>query len=98
MSLSGEGGSYDLTLNAEGKELNRTRLLRATAQFARMAAGPWANGSAKVPGFAGPAITLAEQQEEASKPPAAAAPRPAGGRRARRLAQTSGGRVEQRST
>ena len=31
-----------------------------------------------MPGFAGPAITLAEQQEEASKPPAAAAPRPAG--------------------
>jgi hypothetical protein len=78
VSLSGDGGSYDLTLNAEGKELSRTRLLRATAQFARMAAGPWANGSAKVPGFAGPAITLAEQQEEASKPPASAPPRPAG--------------------
>jgi hypothetical protein len=79
VSLSGDGGSYDLTLNAEGKELNRTRLPRATAQFARMAAGPWANGSAKVPGFAGPAVTLAEQQEEAAKPPAAAAPGRGGG-------------------
>jgi hypothetical protein len=78
VSLSGEGGAFDLTLNADGKELNRTRLLRATAQFARMAAGPWVNGNAKVPGFASPAITLAEQQEEASKPPAATAPRPAG--------------------
>ena len=76
--LSGEGGAFDVTLNPDGKELNRTRLLRATAQFARMAAGPWANGQAHVPGFAGPAITLAEQQEEASKPPGAAAPRPAG--------------------
>ena len=29
VSLSGEGGSYDLTLNAEGKELSRTRLLQS---------------------------------------------------------------------
>jgi hypothetical protein len=78
VSLSGEGGSYDVTLNAEGKELKRTPLPRATAQFARMAAGPWNNGQAHVPGFAGPAITLAEQQEEASKPPAPAAPPRAG--------------------
>ena len=77
--LSGDGGAYDLALNAEGKEVNRTRLPRATAQFARMAAGPWTNGQAHVPGFASPAITLAEQQEEAGKAPAAA-PRPAGGR------------------
>ena len=27
VSLSGEGGSYDVTLNADGKELNRTPLL-----------------------------------------------------------------------
>jgi hypothetical protein len=80
-SLSGEGGSYEMTLNAEGKELKRTSLLRAAAQFARMAAGPWANGQAHVPGFAGPAITLAEQEEEASKPPAPAGARPAGGGR-----------------
>jgi hypothetical protein len=44
-----------------------------------MAAGPWANGQAQVPGFARPAVTLAEQQEEATKPAAAAAPRPGGG-------------------
>lgn len=75
--LSGEGGAFDVTLNAEGKELSRTRLLRATAQFARMAAGPWPNGQAHVPGFAQPATTLAEQEEEAAKPPA---PAPAAGR------------------
>jgi hypothetical protein len=71
--LSGEGASYDVTLDADGKELTRTRLARATNQFARMAVGPWANGQAKVPGFAQPAMTVAEQEEEASKPPA---PRP----------------------
>jgi hypothetical protein len=78
VALSGEGGSYDVILNADGKELKRTPLPRATAQFARMAAGPWANGQAHVPGFAGPATTLVEQQEEASKPPAPAAPPRAG--------------------
>src|SRR5580658_7145803 len=56
VSLSGELGSYEVTLNADGKELSRTPLLRATAQFARMAAGPWTNGQAHVPGFAQPAI------------------------------------------
>jgi hypothetical protein len=76
VALTGEGGSYDLTLSADGKELSRKPLPRAAAQFARMAAGPWANGSANVPGFARPAITLAEQEEEAAKPPAA----PAAGR------------------
>jgi hypothetical protein len=70
--------SWEVTLNAAGKEVSRTPLLKATAQFARMAAGPWANGQARVPGFAQPAITLAEQQEEASRPPAAA-PRPPAG-------------------
>jgi hypothetical protein len=73
VSLAGEGGAYEITLNADGKELNRTRLPRAAAQFARMAAGPWANGQAHVPGFASPAVTLAEQEEEAPKQPAAPA-------------------------
>jgi hypothetical protein len=79
VSLAGEGGSYGVTLNTDGKELNRTRLPRASAQFARMAAGPWANGQAHVPGFASPTITLAEQEEEASKQPAPPAV-PGGGR------------------
>src|SRR5689334_9384721 len=35
VALSGDGGSFEVTLNGEGKELNRTRLMRATAQFAR---------------------------------------------------------------
>ena len=80
VSLAGEGGSYEVTLSADGKELNRTRLMRATAQFARMAAGPWQNGQAHVPGFANPTVTLAEQEEEASKPPAPPAGRAGGGR------------------
>jgi len=80
ISLGGEGGPYELTLNADGQELNRTRLLRATAQFARMAAGPWNNGQAHVPGFASPTMTLAEEQEEASKAPSPAAGRGGGGR------------------
>jgi hypothetical protein len=62
--------SYDLTLSPDGKELSRTRLVRATAQFARIAAGPWNNGQAKVPGFAALAATVAEQEAEAAKPPA----------------------------
>ena len=94
VSLSGEGGAFDLTLNADGKELNRTRLLRATAQFARMAAGPWTNGAAHVPGFASPAMTLAEEQEEASKPPAAPAAGRGGGPRWPAATANQAGRVE----
>jgi hypothetical protein len=78
VALSGDAGAYDVTLNAEGKELTRTRLLRASAQFARMAAGPWTNGQAHVPGFASPGATLAEEQEEAAKAPAPAAGRGGG--------------------
>jgi hypothetical protein len=81
VALDGDPGPYDITLNAEGKELTRTRMPRATAQFSRMAAGPWANGQANVPGFARPAITLAEQQEEAAKPATPAAPAAAPGGR-----------------
>ena len=65
--------SYEPTLSAEGKELNRKRLPRSTAQFARMAVGPSTNGNARVPGFAAPAATLEEQDAEAAKaigPPA----------------------------
>ena len=69
VSLPG-GDAFDVTLDSNGKELNRARLPIATAQFARMAAGPWSNGQAHVPGFAGPAVTLAEQEAAAAKPPA----------------------------
>jgi len=77
--LSGEGDVADVTLDAQGTQVSSVKLPRATAQFARMAAGPWANGSANVPGFARPAMTLSEQ-EEAAKPPAPAAAAPRGGR------------------
>ncbi len=70
--------SYEVTLSPQGKELTRTRLDRATAQFARMAAGPWTNGSAHVPGFATLTQTLAEEKAEAAK--VAAAPPAAAGR------------------
>src|ERR1051326_664962 len=62
----GDSGAYDVVLDAEGKELSRTKLERSTAQFARMAAGPSTNGQAQVPGFAKPAPTLAEQVAEAA--------------------------------
>src|SRR4029077_19633865 len=82
ISLSNDDlNSYEVTLSAEGKELTRTRLDRATAQFARMAAGPWTNGTARVPGFANPAQTLAEEKAEAAKPPARPATPPAAGGR-----------------
>jgi len=73
-----DGDAYDMTLDSDGKELSRTRLPRASAQFARMAAGQWSNGQAHVPGFAQPAVTLAEQEEEAARPAAPPAGRGAG--------------------
>src|SRR6185437_3803061 len=74
----GDANTFEITLNAQGKEVSRAVLPRATAQFTRIAAGPWANGAAQVPGFARPAPTVAEQQEEAARPPAAPAPGRAG--------------------
>ncbi|HEY4089804.1 MAG TPA: FG-GAP-like repeat-containing protein [Bryobacteraceae bacterium] len=74
----GESTAFEITLSAQGKEVKREALPRATAQYTRIAAGPWANGAAQVPGFARPAATVAEQQEEAAKAAAAPAPRPAG--------------------
>ncbi len=82
LAQAGEANVFEVTLDAQGKELKREPLLRATAQFTRIAAGPWANGAAQVPGFARPAPTLAEQQEEAAKQaatPANAAPAGRGG-------------------
>ena len=74
--------SYEVVLSPNGKELSRVRLDRATAQFARIATGPWTNGAAHVPGFATLAPTVSEQQAEAAKPPAAvsASPGAAAGR------------------
>ncbi len=74
----GEANTFEIALNAQGKEVSRAALPRATAQYTRIAAGPWANGAAQVPGFARPAPTVAEQLEEAAKPPAAPAPGPGG--------------------
>lgn len=80
VSLSdGDVDSYDLTVGPDGKEVSKRRLERATGQFTRIATGAWANGAAKVPGFADQAPTFTEQKEQTAKPAAAAAPA-AGGR------------------
>jgi hypothetical protein len=73
--VSGATGSYNLTLDADGKELKRTPLLRATAQFSRIAVGPAESGAVKAPGFYELAPTIEEQDAEAARPPA---PPPAG--------------------
>jgi hypothetical protein len=85
----GDTDSYDLELNAEGKEVSRTKLGRATAQFSRIATGQWANGSAQVPGFARTAPTLEEYQAETAQAASQSAAR-AGG--AGRGAAPAGGR------
>ncbi len=36
----GDTDSYELELSSDGKELSRTKLIRATAQFSRVATGP----------------------------------------------------------
>ena len=56
----GDMDSYELELGADGKEVSRTKLDRATAQFSRIATGPQSNGNSQVPGFARPAPTVAE--------------------------------------
>ncbi|HKD04818.1 MAG TPA: FG-GAP-like repeat-containing protein [Bryobacteraceae bacterium] len=67
----GDVDSYDLTIGPDGKEVSRKRLERSTGQFTRIATGAWANGAAKVPGFAEQAPTFTEQKEQAAKPAAA---------------------------
>ncbi|MFL6417112.1 MAG: FG-GAP-like repeat-containing protein [Bryobacteraceae bacterium] len=83
VSLSdGDVDSYELTIGPDGKELSRKRLDRATAQFTRFATSAPANDEAKVPGFAKPAPTLAEEKEGPATPvpPAGAAPAGRAGR------------------
>ena len=82
VSLSdGDLDSYDLTIGPDGKEISKKKLERATGQFTRIATGVWANGAAKVPGFAEKAPTFTEQKEQAAKP--ATPPPAAGGGRGR---------------
>ena len=71
--LTGERGTFEVTLDKDGKEVNRKPMPAATAQFSRIAVGKFANGNSAVPGFAAPAVTLEEQQAEAAAPPPAAA-------------------------
>ncbi|MFL6450706.1 MAG: FG-GAP-like repeat-containing protein [Bryobacteraceae bacterium] len=67
----GDGGAeyYDLTLSAEGKELNRAPLGNIAGPIIRMAAAPPVSGRDKVPGFSSLAPAYSEQQAEAAKPP-----------------------------
>jgi hypothetical protein len=82
----GDVGSYDLVLNAEGKELSRTRLGTAPAPLIRMAAAPSTAGQEAVPGFSKLALTPAEEEARAAK--AASAPPAANAARAARGART----------
>lgn len=84
----GDTDSYALELSPEGKELSRTKLDRATAQFTRIATGQWANGQAHVPGFASLAPTLPEYEAEVAN----AAARPAAAAGGRGAAVGAGGR------
>ena len=85
--ISGDTGSFDVVLDASGKELKRTPLARATAQFARYDVGPWTNGQNHVPGFAALAPTVAEEEAAAANPPA-----PAGAGGGRGAGAGAGGR------
>ena len=76
--VEGDTDAYDLELSSDGKEVSRTKLGRATAQFSRIATGQWASGSANVPGFARIAPTVAEYQEEAAQAASQAAARAGG--------------------
>jgi hypothetical protein len=76
----GDVDSYDLTIGPDGKEVSKKRLERSTGQFTRIATGAWANGAAKVPGFADQAPTFTEQKEQGAKPAAAPVTPPAAGR------------------
>src|SRR5215472_13316686 len=76
--VEGDTDSYDLELNSEGKEVSRTKLGRAAAQFSRIATGQCANGNAQVPGFARTAPTLEEYQAEGAQAGSQAAARAGG--------------------
>ena len=73
----GDTDAYELELSADGKDVSRKKLDRASAQFSRIATGPQSNGNSQVPGFARPAPTVAEYQAEQTQ---AAARGQAGGR------------------
>ena len=64
----GDMDAYELELSADGKDVSRTKLDRATAQFSRIATGPQSNGnSQELPGFARAVPTVAEYQAEQTR-------------------------------
>ena len=74
----GDVDSYEVEIGPDGKELSRTKLARATAQFSRVATGPSSGGQAHVPGFAALAPTVTEYEAETAAAPARGAGRGAG--------------------
>jgi hypothetical protein len=70
---SGDTASYDLTLDASGKETSRTRLGPGPGAMIRMATARFSGGEDLVPGFSKPAMTPGELAavNAAARPPAA---------------------------
>ena len=69
----GDVAAYDVTLDAQGKELTRTKLGAGPGPMIRMAAARSTSGEEQVPGFSKPAPTRAELAAAAAKAPAPAA-------------------------
>lgn len=76
----GDVASYDLSLDAQGKELSRARLGPGPGPMIRMATARSSGAEDLVPGFSKPASTRAEMEAAAAKAAAAAAASGGGGR------------------
>ncbi len=89
----GDFGAYDVTLDAQGRELTREKLGAGPGPMIRMAGARSTAGEEQVPGFSKPAPTRAELAAAAAA--AAAKPPAAGGgwtRRPGRARRTCAGR------
>ncbi len=69
----GDVAAYDLTLDAQGNEISRTKLAAGPGAMIRMATARFSGGEDLVPGFSKPALTPEELAAAAAKPAANAA-------------------------
>jgi hypothetical protein len=76
----GDVAAYDMVLDAQGKEVSRTKLGAGPGPMIRMAAGRFSGGEDLVPGFSKPAPTRAELAAAAAKAPTPGGGGGAGGR------------------
>jgi hypothetical protein len=67
----GDVAAYDLTLDAQGNEISRTKLPAGPGAMIRMATARFSGGEDLVPGFSKPAPTPEEVAAAAAKPAAA---------------------------